>query len=124
MRQIEVSKLVELRKLIALGKKKGFLTYDDINEMLPGELNVPEHLEDIFHLLEEMDVQVLDHSDAKQSVEGVLRGGSQEEDEISVAEEEIFEKETVTSADPVRMYLQEMGSISLLSREEEVELSK
>jgi RNA polymerase primary sigma factor len=119
MRSIEVSRLTELRKLIVVGKKKGFLTYDEINESLPGELNVPEHLEEIFHLLEEMDIQILDHPQGKLHRGGGIFGGASEKGPI-VKEME----ETGVSADPVRMYLQEMGSIPLLSREEEVELAK
>ncbi len=122
MRPIEVSKLTELRKLIALGKKKGFLTYDEIHEMLPGELNVPEQLEDIFHLLDEMDIQVLDHPQGKVPGKGVLGEAAGDGDLLGVMDE--HEEDSGVSADPVRMYLQEMGSISLLSREEEVELAK
>jgi len=120
MEPIDVAKLTELRKLIATGKKKGFLTYDEINENLPGELNSPEHLEEILRFLEEMDIQVLEHPQNKLHQKGETLDDVFEGDPIIVEETE----DTEISADPVTMYLQEMGSIPLLSREEEVELAK
>ena len=113
----------EVKKLIDLGKEKGYLTYDDVNDMLPAEAVSPDQIEDVMSIFGEMDIEVVD---ANQRV--TLGGGG---DEPSDDEEE--EKESDAdgdgdavgkTGDPVRMYLREMGTVSLLSREGEVEIAK
>ena len=113
----------EVKKLIDLGKEKGYLTYDDVNDMLPAEVVSPDQIDDVMSIFGEMDIEVVD------SNQRVTLGGAGEE----LAEEEEEEKELDNdvdgdvvgkTGDPVRMYLREMGTVSLLSREGEVEIAK
>jgi RNA polymerase primary sigma factor len=113
----------EVKKLIDLGKEKGYLTYDDVNDMLPAEAVSPDQIEDVMSIFGEMDIEVVD---SNQRV--TLGGGG---DEISDDDEDEKEHETDgdgdavgKTGDPVRMYLREMGTVSLLSREGEVEIAK
>ena len=113
----------EVKKLIDLGKEKGYLTYDDVNDMLPAEVVSPDQIDDVMSIFGEMDIEVVDAN------QRVTLGGAAEE----LAEEEEEEKEidldgdgdvVGKTGDPVRMYLREMGTVSLLSREGEVEIAK
>ena len=113
----------EVKKLIDLGKEKGYLTYDDVNDMLPAEVVSPDQIDDVMSIFGEMDIEVVD------SNQRVTLGGAGED----LADDEEDEKEIEGEADgdtvgktgdPVRMYLREMGTVSLLSREGEVEIAK
>jgi RNA polymerase primary sigma factor len=113
----------EVKKLIDLGKEKGYLTYDDVNDMLPAEVVSPDQIDDVMSIFGEMDIEVVD------SNQRVTLGATGED----LAEEEEDEKEIESdvdgdlvgkTGDPVRMYLREMGTVSLLSREGEVEIAK
>ncbi|TMA68138.1 MAG: RNA polymerase sigma factor RpoD [Deltaproteobacteria bacterium] len=119
----EKKNLKEVKKLIDLGKEKGYLTYDDVNDMLPAEVVSPDQIDDVMSIFGEMDIEVVDAN------QRVTLGGAGEE----LAEEEEEEKEidgdvdgdvVGKTGDPVRMYLREMGTVSLLSREGEVEIAK
>jgi RNA polymerase primary sigma factor len=120
---VEKKNLKEVKKLIDLGKEKGYLTYDDVNDMLPAEVVSPDQIDDVMSIFGEMDIEVVD------SNQRVTLGGSGED----LVEEEEEEKEldgdvdgdvVGKTGDPVRMYLREMGTVSLLSREGEVEIAK
>ena len=113
----------EVKKLIDLGKEKGYLTYDDVNDMLPAEAVSPDQIEDVMSIFGEMDIEVVD------SNQRVTLGGGGEE----ISDDEEDEKEhdpdgdgdaVGKTGDPVRMYLREMGTVSLLNREGEVEIAK
>jgi RNA polymerase primary sigma factor len=113
----------EVQQLIDLGKEKGYLTYDEVNDILPEGLVSSDQLDDVMSMFGEMDIEVVD-SEQKVS----LRQSQEAEDESS---EEEPEEETEFEAgvlgrtsDPVRMYLREMGQVSLLTREGEVEIAK
>src|SRR5207344_541641 len=119
---VERKNMKEVKKLIDLGKEKGYLTYDDVNDMLPAEVVSPDQIDDVMSIFGEMDIEVVD---ANQRV--TLGGAGDElvEDEEEEKEAEDTDNDVVgKTGDPVRMYLREMGTVSLLSREGEVEIAK
>jgi RNA polymerase primary sigma factor len=113
----------EMKRLILRGKDRGFITFDEINEGLPPDVTTLAMLEDALALLSEAEVEVVD--DAAKIVsevvtspaKGTLVESTETTDEVDYAE---FSK----GNDPVRMYLRKMGSVSLLTREGEVEIAK
>jgi RNA polymerase primary sigma factor len=111
-----------MKMLISMGKEKGYLTYDEVNDILPPDVVSPEHIDDLMVLFGEMDIELVDTDHGESSVEVV-----------KVDDKELLEEEKSLSLresggghtdDPVRMYLREMGSIPLLTREGEVEIAK
>ncbi len=116
--------LDEVKQLIDLGKEKGFLTYDEVNDLLPPDIVSSEQIDDVMSMFGEMDIEIVDSA---QKVKIPKIKLDLEEDEESEVEQEEMEFEPGTlgrTSDPVRMYLREMGSVSLLTREGEVEIAK
>jgi RNA polymerase primary sigma factor len=113
----------EVKHLISLGKEKGFLTYDEVNDLLPSDIVSSEQIDDVMSMFGEMDIEIVDSS---QKVKISKIKLDLEEEEMEVEQEEVeFEPGTLgRTSDPVRMYLREMGSVSLLTREGEVEIAK
>jgi len=113
----------DLKRLISVGKEKGYLTYDELNEALPEDLVSPEKLDDMMMIFDEMDIEIVDSEQQVQVVRETVGADSdsmlEEEDELQM---EPDPASRVT--DPVKMYLREMGSVSLLTREGEVEIAK
>jgi RNA polymerase primary sigma factor len=114
----------EVKKLITLGQEKGFLTYDDVNEMLPSEIVSSDQIEEIFTLFGEKNIDIIDTDKGdkivlKKAVDEIAEAKEEEEEEL-LALLPIVSK----TGDPVKMYLREMGLVSLLNREEEVEIAK
>ena len=117
------TKIEEVQQLIDLGKEKGYLTYDEVNDALPTDMVSSEHLDDVMAMFGEMDIEVVDSEQkaavSKQGGEADMEAQDEEEEEAE------FEAETIgRTSDPVRMYLREMGQVSLLTREGEVEIAK
>jgi RNA polymerase primary sigma factor len=110
----------KVRELIHMGKKKGFLTYDEVNNLLPPDIVSSDQIDDLMMMFGEMDIEVVD------AAHKVKVAKQQEEVEPIPAEEELeMEAEGIgKSIDPVYMYLREMGSVSLLTREGEVMIAK
>ncbi|MCH9608458.1 MAG: RNA polymerase sigma factor SigA [Chlamydiales bacterium] len=106
---------VKLESLVSLAKEQGFITYEEINEILPMNFDNPEEIDHVLIFLSGMDIQVLNQADVERQKER-----KKEAKEL----EGIARKAEGTPDDPVRMYLKEMGSVPLLTREEEVEISK
>ncbi len=107
-----------LRDLVKLAKDQGYLTWDDLNEAIPESVNNPEELEAIIMFLRNLEIDVIDASEVdryKQSATGT-------EEELS--DEEKTDAKLDILDDPVRMYLKQMGQVPLLTREQEVEISK
>jgi RNA polymerase primary sigma factor len=107
-----------LRDLVKLAKDQGYLTWDDLNEAIPDSVNNPEELEAIIMFLRNLEIDVIDASEVdryKQTAAGAEEELS--EDEKTDAKLDILD-------DPVRMYLKQMGQVPLLTREQEVEISK
>ncbi|MBI4401136.1 MAG: sigma-70 family RNA polymerase sigma factor, partial [Nitrospirae bacterium] len=122
--------LVEVKKLISIGKEKGYLTYDELNSTLPAERVSSEQLNNLMTIFGEMDIEIIDASEgdrfqktheSEEAVEEV-----EESEEVGESEKEIDLTPGVLSRtdDPVRLYLKEMGSVALLSREGEIEIAK
>ena len=112
--------LEKLKQLITVGKEKGYLTYDELNQALPENLISPEKLDDMMMIFDEMDIEIVDSEQQVKVVPERIGGDdSQEEDELA-ADEDAASRVT----DPVKMYLREMGQVSLLTSEGEVEIAK
>jgi RNA polymerase primary sigma factor len=115
-----------LKKLIARAKKRGYITYDELNDALPQDQMSSEQIEDVMSALSEMGVNIVENEEADEDNEPEPDGGLDEPDggngETFVLEKK---KETVDRTDdPVRMYLREMGAVELLSREGEIAIAK
>ena len=113
----------EVKKLIDLGKEKGYLTYDDVNDMLPAEVVSPDQIDDVMSIFGEMDIEVVD-SNQRVALGSTGEDIAEEEEEEKEAESDVDGDVVGKTGDPVRMYLREMGTVSLLSREGEVEIAK
>lgn len=116
----KVSLKRDLRRLISLGKQKGFLTYDELNELLPEDVSSSDEIDEIFELLSNEDIRIVNSFNHKEKdKEDILA-----ENKEALEERLIVEERFLPLDDPVKMYLKQMGSISLLSREEEITLAK
>jgi len=114
----------DIKRLITVGKEKGYLTYDEVNEALPEELVSAEKLDDMMMIFDEMDIEIVD---SEQQVQVVRESVGPDAESMLDEDEEELPMEADSSArvtDPVKMYLREMGQVSLLTREGEVEIAK
>jgi RNA polymerase primary sigma factor len=134
--------LGEVKKLISMGKEKGFLTYDELNSTLPAEVVSSEQFGSIMTMFGEMDIEIVDAPEGErirkardteesgedaEDAEGESGAGSGEENEKEEKEEkeiDLTPGALSRTDDPVRLYLKEMGSVALLSREGEIEIAK
>ncbi|HEX2260397.1 MAG TPA: sigma-70 family RNA polymerase sigma factor, partial [Candidatus Binatia bacterium] len=114
----------EVKKLIDLGKEKGYLTYDDVNDMLPADVVSPDQLDDVMSIFGEMDIEVIGSNQRVTLAGQTDEVAEEEEEEEKEMDVEVEDDLGGKTGDPVRMYLREMGTVSLLSREGEVEIAK
>jgi RNA polymerase primary sigma factor len=106
----------EVQQLIDIGKQRGYVTYEDITNFLPTHLISTERMDDVMIMFSDMDIEIVNEARKRADAE---RNGAQKG-----AEEGKPGAETTRSNDPVRVYLRKMGSVSLLSREGEIEIAK
>ena len=111
-----------IKELVSDGREKGFVTIDEINESLGDETPSPEQLEKIFNIFAEMDIEVIDSEKKMDIVSDQTDSATELDNETS--ELNLDPGIDNSTDDPVRMYLREMGSIQLLSRDGEVEVAK
>jgi RNA polymerase primary sigma factor len=117
-----------LKSLITLGKERGFLTYAEINDHLPDDLVDAEQIESIISTFNDMGIQVYDHAPAPEDI--LLSEQNAAPVDAEEAEEEAeqalnsVDSEFGRTTDPVRMYMREMGTVELLTREGEIEIAK
>ncbi|MDX2225561.1 MAG: RNA polymerase sigma factor RpoD [Verrucomicrobiae bacterium] len=107
----------KIRELVRLAKEQGHLTFDDLNEAIPGGITSPDELDKILTRLRAMDIEIIDASDVDRVKAPTITLEAPEEEEDKDLKLDILD-------DPVRMYLKQMGMVPLLTREQEVEISK
>lgn len=104
----------KIRALIRLSKEQGYLTFDDINEALPDSVENQEEIDNVLSILQNLEIEILE---PEQVEDFKARQVKEEEEETRTSQNDILD-------DPVRMYLKQMGQVPLLTREQEVEISK
>ncbi|MFN8847026.1 MAG: RNA polymerase sigma factor RpoD [Bdellovibrionales bacterium] len=113
----------EIQKFIKIAKEKTFITIEEVNEMLPPEIIASSVLDQLMHAMEANSVVIKDTTETKsEESENFLASAESQDEEVD--EDELAEAEDVKGNDPVRLYLRKMGSVSLLTREGEVEIAR
>jgi len=116
-----------LKSLIVLGKERGYLTYAEINDHLPDELVDAEQIEGVISMIGDMGIQVFDQApdaDTLLMAESAPAAPTEDVEEEAEAAASTLDSEFGRTTDPVRMYMREMGSVELLTREGEIEIAK
>src|SRR5579863_8877163 len=108
-----------IKKMVARGKERGYVTYDELNAALPGDQVSSEQIEDTLTMLSELGINLVESEEAEESA-------AQEEAEEGESRSagNLDDEDIGRTDDPVRMYLREMGSVELLSREGEIAIAK
>ncbi len=113
-----------VKKLIAKGKERGYITFDELNAILPPDQNSSEQIEDVMANFSEMGIQVVESEENEEGDLPVAKAEKAEEEEAEEQTGNVDEASLGRTDDPVRMYLREMGSVELLSREGEIAIAK
>ena len=121
----KITQVNEINQLISQGKQKGYLTYEEVNDVLPSDVIAPEQIDDLMHLFGENEIHIVDSaSKGEKLISNKANGSKEKETDPSEEVSSPAKSESVSIDDPVRMYLREMGTISLLTREGEVTIAK
>ena len=115
----------QLKDLIARGKEQGYLTYTEVNDHLPNDIVDPEQIEDIVNMINDMGIAV--HEKAPDAESLVLSDATATDDDGAEEAEAALasvDAEFGRTTDPVRMYMREMGTVELLTRQGEIEIAK
>ena len=116
----------QLKELIARGKEQGYLTYSEVNDHLPNDIVDPEQIEDIVNMINDMGITVHEKAPDAESLLLSDTAVSNDEDAAEEAEAALanVDAEFGRTTDPVRMYMREMGTVELLTRQGEIEIAK
>ncbi len=118
----------ELKRLITRGKEQGYLTYREINDLLPEDVFDPEQMENVITMINDMGIEVFEEAPDDESLlmdgEGGTIIAAQEVEEAAEEALAVVEADIGRTSDPVRMYMREMGSVELLTREGEIEIAR
>ena len=122
----EIQQQSRIRELITKGREQGYLTYAEVNDHLPEDISDPDQVEDIIQMINDMGINVFEAAPDADTL--LMTPGDAAPDEIAAAEAAAalaaVETEQHRTTDPVRMYMREMGSVELLTREGEIEIAK
>ncbi|MBO6521797.1 MAG: RNA polymerase sigma factor RpoD [Rhodospirillales bacterium] len=113
-----------VKKMVTKGKERGYVTYDELNTALPPEDVSSEQIEDTMAMLSEMGINVVENEEQEEAANDANAEEDDTEDEKKSAAGNVDESDLGRTDDPVRMYLREMGSVELLSREGEIAIAK
>jgi RNA polymerase primary sigma factor len=115
-----------IKDLIARGKEQGYLTYAEVNDHLPEDISEADQVEDIIQMINDMGIQVFETAPDAETI--LMEEGDTSADEIAAAEAAAalasVETDLGRTTDPVRMYMREMGTVELLTREGEIAIAK
>src|SRR5579863_10385 len=113
-----------VKRLVAKGKERGYITFDELNAILPPDQNSSEQIEDVMANFSEMGIQVVESEETEDGEAPAVKTEKSEEAEEEEPTGNVDEASLGRTDDPVRMYLREMGSVELLSREGEIAIAK
>ncbi|HVY13956.1 MAG TPA: RNA polymerase sigma factor RpoD [Rhodopila sp.] len=113
-----------VKRLIAKGKERGYITFDELNAILPPDQNSSEQIEDVMANFSEMGIQVVESEESEEGEAPAAKADKVDEAEEDEQSGNVDEASLGRTDDPVRMYLREMGSVELLSREGEIAIAK
>ncbi|MEW5800746.1 MAG: RNA polymerase sigma factor RpoD [bacterium] len=118
-------KVDQVKQLISIGKEKGYLTYEEVNDFLPDDVVSSGEIDDIFIMFNEMDINIIDETEKNKYAEEKLESEEKLSDlGLTELEEEVSGTYVGRTDDPVRLYLREMGTVPLLTRDDEVRIAK
>ncbi len=115
---------VAVKRLVAKGKERGYITFDELNTILPPEQNSSEQIEDVLANFSEMGIQVIESEESEEGEAPAAKAEKADDAEEEEPSGNVDEASLGRTDDPVRMYLREMGSVELLSREGEIAIAK
>jgi RNA polymerase primary sigma factor len=113
-----------LKELIARGKEQGYLTYAEVNDHLPEDIADPDQVEDIIRMINDMGISVSEEAPDAETLLMTEGDSAEDADEDAVAALAAVESDAGRTTDPVRMYMREMGTVELLTREGEIDIAK
>ena len=114
-------KFDDIKKLIDVGKEKGYLTYDEVNDLIPHDVHSPDDLDDLITTIGTQGIDVLEGPKSPSSLDKFDKGDIEAGEDVEL---DLTPGALEKTNDPVRMYLREMGTVPLLTREGEVEIAK